>query len=397
MTENTLSAHAWPSTQAEPNVHMESWRFGMPSAEKIDALLPAPTADKNSLSAVAKERAAIRNATLIVCANGRILSGTAELPPGLRILTRAEFLSQCPDAAARADMPQFLGSERLAELNGIYGTDPLIILVEKEQATPLELLHLFTGDGVIAWPRTIVITKPNARVSILERHISADAGAHYCAALQHYDLAPGSSVKYALVQELNSLSKAVELSRIVAAAGAEMEHLTSHPGAAWARQETVCNLMGEGAAVELFSANMLTGHKKLDQRTYQNHAHRGANSNLTYANVLNDTADSVFGGMIMVADGAHNTAAYQSNRNLLLSPKAEANSIPGLEILADGVQCSHGTATSSISEDELFYLLSRGIPAQTAKEMIARGFLLDTLNKFTDNTIRTAVESLILN
>ncbi len=397
MTENTLSAPAWPSAQAEPNARMESWRFGMPSAEKIDEWLPATATDMNDAQAAAKEYAAIPDATPIVCANGKVISVPPQLPQGLRILTRDEFLSRFPDAAARADMPQFLGSERLAELNGVYGADPLIILAEEEISAPLELLHLFTGDGVIAWPRTIVITKPNARVRILERHISADAGAHYCAALQHHDLAPGSSVKYALVQELNSQSKAVELNRIVAAAGAEMEHLTSHPGAAWARQETLCALTGEGAAVELFSANMLTGHKKLDQRTYQNHAHRGAKSNLAYANVLNDTADSVFGGMIMVADGAHDTAAYQSNRNLLLSPKAEANSIPGLEILADGVQCSHGTATSSISEDELFYLLSRGIPAQTAKEMIARGFLQDTLNKFTDNAIRTAVEALILN
>lgn len=90
------------------------------------------------------------------------------------------------------------------------------------------------------------------------------------------------------------------------------------------------------------------------------------------------------------------TSAYQSNRNLILSPQAEANSIPGLEILADRVQCSHGSATSSISPEEIFYLLSRGIPEQTARSMIAQGFLKHALNQFGDETIRTAVEGIVL-
>ena len=100
--------------------------------------------------------------------------------------------------------------------------------------------------------------------------------------------------------------------------------------------------------------------------------------------------------MILVAEGAHDTSAYQSNRNLILSPRAEANSIPGLEILADRVQCSHGSATSSISPEEIFYLLSRGIPEQTARSMIAQGFLKHALDQFGDEPIRAAVESLIL-
>ena len=144
------------------------------------------------------------------------------------------------------------------------------------------------------------------------------------------------------------------------------------------------------------NANHLKENKELDQRTCQKHLYRGASSNLLYANVLDDEASSIFSGMILVAEGAHDTSAYQSNRNLILSPRAEANSIPGLEILADRVQCSHGSATSSISPEEIFYLLSRGIPEQTARRMIAQGFLKHVLDQFGDETIRTAVESIIL-
>ena len=100
--------------------------------------------------------------------------------------------------------------------------------------------------------------------------------------------------------------------------------------------------------------------------------------------------------MILVAEGAHDTSAYQSNRNLILSPRAEANSIPGLEILADRVQCSHGSAISSISPEEIFYLLSRGIPEQTARSMIAQGFLKHALEQFSDEPLRAAVEGIIL-
>ncbi len=377
MTANTHNSGTWSSTLPAPHARMEEWRFGMPSAEIINGLTHAPIADKDNVMAAAKERAAMQNAVQIIYANGCAVHVPATLPKGLSVMPLTEFSKLHPDY----HLPQLktLGSERLAELNAAHCPDALVILAAEEIAEPIEILHFFTGDGVIAWPFTYVVTKPNARVRILERHISGDNGSHYCAAVQQHDLATDSSVKYALIQELNERSKAVELSHIIARQDAVMEHLTSHPGAAWARQETVCDVAGAGADVQLFSANSLSDHKKLDQRTYQNHSARGAASNLAYANVLNNTADSVFSGMIMVAEGAHDTAAYQSNRNLLLSPKAEANSIPGLEILADGVQCSHGTAISAISDEELFYLLSRGIPERIAKEMIARGFLQDTL------------------
>ena len=218
----------------------------------------------------------------------------------------------------------------------------------------------------------------------------------FCGAMQQHHLSSASSIKYALVQELNIRSRAVELTHITADDSAEMEHLASHPGAAWSRQETVCVLTGDGAHVRLLSANHLKERKQLDQRTYQRHRYRGASSNLFYASVLDDDSASVFSGMILVEEGAHDTSAYQSNRNLILSPQAATNSIPGLEILADRVQCSHGSATSSISPEEIFYLLSRGIPEQTARSMIARGFLKHALDQFSDEAIRTAVENIVL-
>lgn len=381
-----------------PSRRMESWRFGTPgneSPEHFEAALPVPP---DTLAPIIKEHASIPDAIRIVYANGLPISIPEELPEGLAVMDLEDFVLQHPEAARKhlEITPETLGSEKLAALNTALQHNGLVIMADREISRPLEILHFISGDNVAVFPSTLIIANSGSRLHILERHLSADYGSQFCGALQQHHLSSGSSVKYALVQELNSRSRAVELSHIMADDSAEMEHLVSHPGAAWARQETVCILNGDGAGVRLLSANHLKENKELDQRTYQNHLYRGASSNLLYANVLDDESSSIFSGMILVAEGAHDTSAYQSNRNLILSPRAEANSLPGLEILADRVQCSHGSATSSISPEEIFYLLSRGIPEQTARRMIAQGFLKHALDQFSDETIRAAVEAIIL-
>ena len=114
--------------------------------------------------------------------------------------------------------------------------------------------------------------------------------------------------------------------------------------------------------------------QEFDARTLQDHAEPHTTSDLLYKNALNDRARNTFGGLIRVEPHAHFTDAYQKVRNLLLSDDAEANSMPGLEILADNVKCSHGATSGQIDEDEMFYLLSRGIPASGREATSRRRF-----------------------
>lgn len=382
----------------EPSRRMESWRFGAPGNESLEDFEAALPVAPETLASIITEHASMPDALRIVYANGLPSSIPEELPDGLSVMDLEDFVLQFPDLARKhlETMPETLGSEKLVAVNMALQHNGLVIMADREISQPLEIFHFLSGDNIAVFPYTLVIAETGCRINILERHISADNGRQFCGAIQQHHLSSASSVRYALVQELNSLSRAVELSHITADDSAEMEHLASHPGAAWARQETACILTGDSARVRLLSANHLKENKKLDQRTYQKHLYRGASSNLFYANVLDDESSSIFSGMILVAEGAHDTSAYQSNRNLILSPQAEANSIPGLEILANGVQCSHGSATSSISPEEIFYLLSRGIPEQTARRMIAQGFLKHALEQFGDESLRAAVEGIIL-
>jgi len=113
----------------------------------------------------------------------------------------------------------------------------------------------------------------------------------------------------------------------------------------------------------------------------QDHLAPGAYSDLLYKNSLDDRARTIFAGLIKVEPGAHRTDAYQKVRNLLLSDDAEANSAPGLEILADDVRCSHGATSGQIEAEELFYMLARGIHKRTAQRLVVQGFLQEAIDR----------------
>ncbi|MEJ5313328.1 MAG: Fe-S cluster assembly protein SufD [Anaerolinea sp.] len=134
------------------------------------------------------------------------------------------------------------------------------------------------------------------------------------------------------------------------------------------------NLVGEGSAGKMSGFYFTDHDQHLDHDTQQNHLAPHTTSDLLFKGALIQESRSVWQGMIYVAPGAQKTDGYQANRNLVLSPKARADSIPGLEILADDVRCTHGATVGKIDEDQIFYLVSRGIPRPLAERLIVEGF-----------------------
>lgn len=134
------------------------------------------------------------------------------------------------------------------------------------------------------------------------------------------------------------------------------------------------DLVEPGAEARMSGFYFTSGNQHLDHDTQQNHLAPNTTSDLLYKGALMDDSRSVWQGMIYVAPGAIGTDGYQANRNLILSKQARADSIPGLEILADDVRCTHGATVGKIDEDQLFYLLSRGIPLKEAEQLIVMGF-----------------------
>ena len=135
--------------------------------------------------------------------------------------------------------------------------------------------------------------------------------------------------------------------------------------------------------------------QEFDARTLQDHISPHTASDLLYKNALDHRARCTFGGLIRVEPHAHFTDAYQKVRNLLLSDDSEANSMPGLEILADNVRCTHGATSGQINEDEMFYLRSRGIPVPVAQRLIVTGFLNEVIQRLDQPAIADHLRSLI--
>jgi Fe-S cluster assembly protein SufD len=145
----------------------------------------------------------------------------------------------------------------------------------------------------------------------------------------------------------------------------------------------------------LLAVGVATGEQEFDSRTLQDHVSPHTASDLLFKNALDDKARTTFGGLIRVEPHAHFTAAYQKVRNLLLSDDSEANSMPGLEILADNVRCTHGATSGQINEDEMFYLHSRGIPTKVAQRLIVSGFLNEVIQRLDQQSLAEHLQTLI--
>lgn len=279
-----------------------------------------------------------------------------------------------------------LGKWDVAGVRSI-GSDALLALHQAAEGVGLYLQHDYAEpititcetDGVFA-PAVHIVAKAGVHAHIIERHICrGEHSAMVCA--RRIVAENGAQLSVELQEEGSGTSRVLNITDITAC-GACVRHLTTHSNHEWAREETTAEALGNAADIQLFSANRLEGSQMLDQHTRQLHSDRGCASNLLYKNVLDGHAAAVFAGNIYVAPGAHDTDAYQSNRNMLLSENATVHSLPGLEILADRVRCSHGSASAPMDAEQLFYLLSRGIPRHQAQLLVADGFLQDVFSRF---------------
>lgn len=334
--------------QAEvPNRLNEDWRFGRPHkyASALAELMQSDTPGRGYADVQHAGEAAVR-----VTADDDDLRQTEMLMPSI-------------------------GSDALLGMHLERFGDGYALYIEEDTSEPIVLTY--RTDGLYT-PSTFIMVAPGVKAHVIEQH-TGDSAEATIFATRNIQLAENAELKAEL--RTSGCGRYLCITNIQNLGG-KVSHLTQHSTDTWVREETVAEIGTPGADVQLFSANHLSGRAVLDQHTRQIHHVGGAGSNLLYKNVLDDKATATFAGNIYVAPGAHNTDAYQSNRNLMLSEDATINSLPGLEILADKVRCSHGSASGPMDEEQLFYMLSRGISETTAKELIASGFLAEITEQF---------------
>ena len=166
-------------------------------------------------------------------------------------------------------------------------------------------------------------------------------------------------------------------------------------GSDYIKNEVNCNLEGKYSSAFINGIHLLSKNKHHEIRTKTNHLYENTKSYQLIKSVINDSSKSVYQGKIYVDSKAQKTDGYQLSKALLLNEQAEFNAKPELEIYADDVKCSHGSASGSLDENSIFYLMSRGLDQKTAKELLINGFLLDVVEKITDEEIKKLIKKMI--
>ncbi len=257
---------------------------------------------------------------------------------------------------------------------------------------PLYLRVANAAEGGSLFWRVLVVAEEGSRFTLIEELASATPElTGYANAAVEIVVGDGAKVEYVNVQNLSRSTWLFASCHARVERDAELDWVTGGFGSAKGKVRIQNDLAGQGATSRVTGAYFADGRQHLDYDTYQRHMAPSTTSDFAFKGALRDAATAVWRGMIRVEEGAQKTNAYQENRNLLLSQEAHANSIPGLEILANDVRCTHGATLGQVDREQLFYLMSRGLSHAEAERLIVRGFFQDVLDRVELEPVRDAL------
>lgn len=388
----------------DPRRNDEKWRFSDLKQLDYSALAPATeAAEATARQAVAQSQLTTDCATRLILVNDRIVDHTvcnAGLADGVIVCPLSTAWEEHSAIVERYFMAQDypLGSAKFAALHGAYVRNGAFIYVPADtrvQGT-IELHYWTSGTQVATFPHSLVVLERGAKANVVEVfHSANDSDSQMFIACTDLHAAPAATLNHRSIQVINSQSRCIHLLNAIAEQDSVINTVALNLGGQYHRSENHVRITGSGSKIDMDSLTVASGTQQFDQRTLQTHSAPGAVSDLLFKNALLDQANTIFSGLIKVEPHAQKTDAYQTNRNLLLNPTAEANSLPGLEIEANDVKCSHGATTGQLDTSELFYMLSRGIPHRDAYQLLVFGFFEEVLEKLGDDPLGEVMRSLI--
>ncbi len=383
-----LSGLEWP-TAAE-----EIWRYSRIGELDVGRFRPVPAEQMGEpgdepapgggpVAAEAGERSG-----LVVVRNGRVVHHALdpELEArGVRVCgiatchaeEIASTLGVCSDASP--DAFTVLHDAFLA--GGAFVKVPRGVAIEK----PIVVLHWSEGDGLASFPHTLVVAEDGSEVTVFDRFGSTDTGVdttgHLVDAVVELVIGENAHVRYLSVQEHGPRTWQVALQRAHLGRDSSLKSSVVALGGAYARLRSESLLAGSGAESDLTAVYFGDGDQMLDFRTLQDHDAPNTRSDLLFKGAVEDTAQSVYSGLIRIRRNAQKSVAFQTNRNLVLTEGAEAKSVPNLEIEADDVKCSHASTVGPVDDDQLYYLATRGVAPDEAERLVVLGFFDDVFDR----------------
>jgi len=264
--------------------------------------------------------------------------------------------------------------------------------LELERPLFVRVVNALEG-GSLFW-RLLVVAEEGSRFSLVEEYssLSPDQSGYFNGVAELF-VEQAAKLEYVSLQNLSRETWHFSSHHARVERDAELDWVTGGFGSKRGKVRIQNDLAGPGATSRVTGAYFADGEQHLDYDTFQEHIAPDTESDFAFKGALRDTATVVWRGMIRVERDAQKTNAYQECRNLMLSPTAHAVPIPGLEILANDVRCTHGATVGRVDREQLFYLMARGLPRAEAERLIVRGFFQDVLDRIELEPVREAVTS----
>ncbi|MFL6040450.1 MAG: Fe-S cluster assembly protein SufD [Gaiellales bacterium] len=316
-----------------------------------------------------------------------------ELADGVVFGSLARAAAEHPQLVERHYGAVVAEGEKFAAGNAARWDDGVFLHVAAgvEVDTPLRARLDVAGEGTAQYYRALIVLEPGARATFVEEFTSDAAG--YLNVVVELVIGDGAKLEYVTIQEHEHGTRQFGTHRATVGRDAELDWVAIGLGGTRAKSRMESYLADQGANVKVTGAYFLRESEHADYDTTQEHAAPNTTSDLFFKGVLADSARAVWRGVIRVDKGAQRTDAYQENRNLLLSREAHADSIPGLEIEANDVRCTHGATVGQIDKMQLFYLMSRGLSRAQAEQLIVRGFFQPILDRIESAEVRESLSA----
>ncbi len=374
------------------------WEFTDISKLDLDAYAPAEGGDAGAVERVNEMWGEVDAAIRLTQVDAVGLATGATLPDGVVVMPLSLALTEHPElvephlgrVATHEDA--FTARNRAGFRGGAFVHVPKGVRVEQ----PIVLSAVQDVAGSALHWRVLVVLEEGAQAEVWEQYLSSDPeqDALFTTVVELV-VGENANLRFVSGQALAERSWIFGAQRAEVARDATLDWVALGFGTARGKVFMETKLAGPGATGKVTGAYAARGRQHLDFDTLQEHAAPDTVSDLAFRGVLGERSTAVWRGMIRVDPGAQRTDAFQESRNLLLSRRAHADAIPGLEILANDVRCTHAAAIAQIDPEQLFYLRSRGLPVAEANRLVIEGFLEALVERFEAGPVREILSGAI--
>lgn len=380
-----------------PSTKHEEWKYTNLRNLTEQAFLPKKLDfDNTNLAQILPSWALESN--LLVFVNGFFREDLSQKIDNFEVLSLSKALTENQTAQEHFAQYAIFENEALTALNTAFVNEGVFVHIAKKQAIekPILLLHFIDSSSeILAQARQLIVCESSSQATFVEWHISRGSNESLVNVVSEIVVSQNAEISHYKIQEQGRNISQINRTQVYQQRDSRFTNLTLSLQGKLTRNNLNLVLDGENCEGNMFGLYVPSGESLIDNHTTVDHAKPHSQSNELYKGVILDKGTGIFNGKIFVRQHAQKTNAFQSNKNILLSPDATVNTKPQLEIWADDVKCSHGCTTGNLDEEPLFYLRSRGISEAKARNLLLFAFVDDVLEKISWQELRQHIENQI--